>query len=83
LIETGYGEILDELWYIYADMDARRKRLADSRGYSDEKIDSIFASQLSEDEFRNKCNFVIDNSSTLEYSYEQINKRLEAYTWQE
>jgi dephospho-CoA kinase len=83
LIEAGYGDILDELWYIYAEKEVRRKRLTDIRGYSAEKIESIFASQLSEDEFRDKCSFVIDNSSTLEHSYEQINKRLEAYTWQE
>ncbi len=52
LIEEGYGEICDELWYIYASEEVRRKRLKSSRGYSDEKIDSIFASQLKEAEYR-------------------------------
>ena len=41
LIENGYGRIVDEMWYIYADEKVRRQRLKDSRGYSDEKIDSI------------------------------------------
>jgi dephospho-CoA kinase len=82
LIEAGYRSILDEIWYIYADEAVRRKRLKCSRGYSEEKIEGILASQLSEETFRQKCDFVIDNSSTLENSFEQINKRLEAYTWQ-
>lgn len=55
LIEEGYGEICDELWYIYASEEVRRKRLKSTRGYSDEKIDSIFASQLKEDEYRRHC----------------------------
>jgi dephospho-CoA kinase len=82
LIETGYQNILDEIWYIYADENTRRKRLRDSRGYSDDKINHILESQLSEKTFRQKCDFIIDNSMTLENSFEQINKRLEAYTWQ-
>jgi dephospho-CoA kinase len=82
LIEAGYRSILDEIWYIYADEASRRMRLSDSRGYSDEKIDGILGSQLSDETFRENCDFVIDNSRTLEDSFKQINKRLEAYTWQ-
>ena len=50
LIEEHYDTICDELWYIYTTRDNRRIRLKESRGYSDEKIDGIFASQLSEEE---------------------------------
>ena len=38
--------------------------------------------QLSEQLFYHACDFVIDNSQTLEYSYDQINKKLEDFTWQ-
>ena len=38
LIEAGYLQYLDELWYIYADEEVRRVRLKESRHYSDEKI---------------------------------------------
>ncbi|MBP5659837.1 MAG: dephospho-CoA kinase, partial [Lachnospiraceae bacterium] len=62
LIEDGYKDIVDELWYIYTDKAVRRERLKKSRGYSDEKIDSIMASQLSEEEFRLNSDFEIDNS---------------------
>ena len=65
LIEEGYGELLDELWYIFAQKEVRRKRLIQDRGYSEEKVEQIFASQLSEEEFRCHCKVVIDNSADL------------------
>lgn len=81
LIETGYKDIVDELWYIYASSGTREQRLMDSRGYSQEKITEIMAKQLAEETFRRECDFIIDNSTTLEEAYRQIDKRLEAYTW--
>lgn len=79
LIEEKYDEILDELWFIYADECVRRERLKASRNYSDEKIDSIMRSQLSEDIFREHCKFVIDNSGAPEDAYRQIDDRLRGY----
>ena len=79
LIEEGYGEICDELWYIYASEEVRRKRLKSSRGYSDEKIDSIFASQLKEAEYRRHCKEVIDNDGDIENTIASINKALSKY----
>ena len=76
LIECGYKEIVDEMWYVYASDDVRRRRLKESRSYSDEKIDNIFASQLSDEEFRRNSDFVIDNSGTVEDSISQILKRI-------
>ena len=83
LIESGYEHIVDEMWYIYAREDVRRRRLSESRGYTPEKIEKIIASQLSEEEFRQHCDFVIDNSDSLEDSYRQIRQKLEAYSWKE
>ena len=76
LIECGYKEIVDEMWYIYTNIDVRRKRLKESRGYSDAKIDSILKSQLSEEEYRKNSDFEIDNSGLFEDSFEQIRERL-------
>ena len=76
LIENGYGRIVDEMWYIYADEEVRRQRLKDSRGYSDEKIDSIMAQQLSDEEFREHSDFVIDNGVAFELTAAQIDKKL-------
>lgn len=76
LIECGYLNIVDEMWYIYAQEQVRRNRLSLSRGYSEDKIDSIMASQLSEAEFRKNCKVVIDNSGNLEEAFQQIDREL-------
>ena len=80
LIETGYKEIADEMWYIYADEKVRRNRLEASRGYTPQKISQIMDKQLSEEAFREACDFMNDNSGTLEDSFRQIDERLETYS---
>lgn len=74
LIEEGYAQVCDELWYIHASESVRRKRLKLTRGYSDERIDGILASQLSEEEYRRACQVVIDNEGDLSDTYIQIDR---------
>lgn len=74
LIEDHYDEICDELWYIYTDRENRKLRLMESRGYSEEKVEQIFNSQLSEEEYRRHCRVVIDNNGTREDAFLQIEK---------
>lgn len=79
LIEDGYLNIVDEMWYIYAEESIRRRRLKASRGYTDEKIDSIMRSQLSEQEYRENCSVIIDNSGSLALACSQIDQKLGEY----
>ncbi len=79
LIEDGYLNIVDEMWYIYAGEEVRRMRLKTSRNYSDEKIDAIMKSQLTEEEFRKHCAFIIDNSKSLKEACQQIDMKLGEY----
>ena len=72
LIEDHYDEICDELWYIYTTEENRKVRLMETRGYSEEKVEQIFKSQLSEEVYRQKCQVVIDNNGTKEESFYQI-----------
>lgn len=72
LIDDNYGAICEEMWYIYTSEENRRVRLKASRGYSDEKIQSIFDSQLSEEAFRQACQEVIDNNQTPAEAFAQI-----------
>ena len=74
LIEEHYDEILDEIWYIHADTEVRRKRLMESRQYSAEKIADIMGKQLSEEEFRKHCSVVIVNDGDLAVTYKQIDE---------
>ena len=83
LIEAGYGSLVDEMWYVHADEEVRRDWRRQRRGYSGKRIDNIIRRQLSEDIFRKNCDFVIDNSGSLEESCRQIDKKLEAFTWRE
>jgi len=78
LIEEKFNEICDELWYVYADIEVRSRRLRESRGYSDEKIRQIMASQLPESAFRNACQFVIDNSGSFQDTIRQIDDRIQS-----
>lgn len=72
LIEEHYDEICDELWYIYTREDIRKERLMRSRGYSPEKVQQIFDSQLQEAVYRKYCKVVIDNNGTVEDAIRQI-----------
>ena len=71
------NETYDELWYVYADEAVRRQRLKESRGYTDQKIDSIMANQPSEREFREACDAVIDNSGAFAETRRQIDLLLQ------
>ena len=74
LIEEHYDEICDELWYIYTREEIREARLMESRGYSREKVQQIFSSQLKEAEYRKHCSVVIDNNEGLEEMQRQIDE---------
>ncbi len=77
LIECGFNDYVDEMWYVYADRDVRRKRLKESRGYDDARIDGIMDNQLSDEQFRAGSDFVIDNSNDPEDTIRQIRERLQ------
>lgn len=72
LIEEHYDEIVDELWYIHADIDVRKQRLMQSRNYSEQKVADIMRGQLREEDFRCHCKEVISNNGDLEETYKQI-----------
>ena len=82
LIEDGYEQIVDEMWYIHAKEQIRRQRLKESRHYPDEKIDRIMQGQLSEAEFYRHCPVVIENNDTMESVYRQIEEKLGEDLWQ-
>lgn len=66
LIEVGFVDICEEVWYIYTNEETRINRLMTSRGYTREKATDIINNQLSDEEFRNHCHKVIDNGNSFE-----------------
>ena len=77
LIEYHYQTVSDGFWYIYVPETLRRERLKASRGYTDEKIDSILKSQLTEEEFAKACAHTVDNSKDLDFTLSQLEKLLQ------
>lgn len=77
LIEDGYREICDELWYVYADEKVRAQRLKSTRGYSDERIRGIMDKQNNDAVFRKYCDRVIENNDDMEATVKRVNMLLE------
>lgn len=74
MIEAGYRSFLDEIWYVHCNEETRRIRLRETRGYSDEKIDQILAVQLKESDFIANSDRIIENDSSVEEVYKQIDQ---------
>lgn len=61
LIEAGYQELCDELWFVQAPLADRVCRMKENRGYSEEKIEKLLKAQLTEEEFLVHADFVVQN----------------------
>jgi dephospho-CoA kinase len=75
MIEAGFDDLCDEVWYVYTPEEIRRSRLKKGRNYSDERIDAVFASQSKAVAFRKKYSKVIENTGdvwSLEQQVEQL-----------
>lgn len=79
LIEAGYKDICDELWYVHAPAELRRGRLRANRGYSDERVDSIMAEQSTEEMFFSESDFVVYNDASQEECEMHIVTQVEAH----
>ena len=62
LLQDGYDEICDEIWYVRANADIRCERIMKSRGYSYEKAQSFMKNQPGDDYYLEHADLVIDNS---------------------
>lgn len=76
LIGSGLEPDLDSLWYIYVNEEERIRRLMAGRGYSREYAKSIANRQLSDHDFRENCDVIIDNSGDLSETRKQIDRIL-------
>lgn len=77
LLEDHYDVFLDEIWYIYAPEEIRRERLYSSRGYTKARVDGMIKSQMTEEEFRDKSDVVIDNGKSIEETKAILEKLIE------
>ena len=79
LLDDDYDEVCDEIWYVYADEDVRRRRLKAGRGYPDDRITAMFRSQRSDESSRSLTSCTIDNSlDDTAVTWRQIDRALKA-----
>lgn len=76
LIEDGYNDICDRIWYIYCEKEVRIRRLMESRGYTREKALNIMKNQMSEEDFKMNTDAFIDNTHNIIDTGKQIDKLL-------
>lgn len=74
--DVDYGNLCEEMWYIYAEESVRYQRLKMSRGYTEKKIQDIIRAQPPEAAFRRICTAVIDNSGALEHTKKTVQGRV-------
>lgn len=72
LIEDGYKEICDEIWYIYVEKEERIRRLITGRGGNREKWESVINNQSSEEFYRENCNQIVENGGDIQKTAERI-----------
>lgn len=76
LIQGGYREICDSIWFVYADEQTRIKRLVAGRGKSAKDYEVVMKNQENEDFYRANCDVVIDNSNDFISTQNVINDLL-------
>lgn len=76
LIQDGYREICDEIWYIYVPKEERTRRLMKQRSYTRERCEAMYQSQEGEAYYRKYADFTINNQNSFEDSSKQLNDRL-------
>lgn len=62
LFQSGLDKMCHEIWFVDAAEEIRRKRLKESRGYTDQRIDDIMDEQRENEGFKEKCNRIISTN---------------------
>ena len=79
LIEDGYKNICDEIWYVWVDAEERINRLIKQRGYTRQKCIDIFNSQSDDDYYKKYADFTINNQLDYDFSSKQLKARLNKF----
>ncbi|MBQ8084475.1 MAG: dephospho-CoA kinase [Lachnospiraceae bacterium] len=72
LIEDGYKEICDEIWYIYADENTRLNRLVNGRGGNISAYKKVMEKQADEAYYRTNSDVIIDNNGDFENTRNEL-----------
>lgn len=77
LKEGKLTDFCDEVWFVHVDPEIRKKRLMESRGYSEEQCERIMSLQMSDEEFIKMSDAVIENSKDMFLVQQDLKEFLE------
>ena len=77
LIEQGYLDWFDQVWLVYVTEDTQLQRLMERNVLTGVQARDRLAAQMPLDEKKAFVDLVIDNNSTRDYLYQQIDRALE------
>lgn len=72
LFETGGNEAFDKVIVVSATPELQRQRVLERPGMTIEKFEQILARQIPDDEKRERADFVVDTSGTLDETRAQV-----------
>lgn len=76
LMESGWAEECNAVIFIDTSLEQRRKRVAETRGWSTEELQRREASQLSLEEKRRRSDYCVDNSGEISEAAHQMEQAL-------
>lgn len=77
LIQDGYLDICDEMWFIYADLEKRIERLCMFRGFTRERAMDVIRSQAPDEYYEVNCVKKVDNSGDIDELKKQISSAMQ------
>lgn len=78
LLQDGYREICDEIWFVKVDREERIRRLMRQRNYTREKCIDIFLSQPDDAYYEAGSDFVINNNGDFDEVCRALKKKMQS-----
>ena len=72
MLEAGWDDLCTDLVFVQAPPQARAKRVHETRGWDERSWLSREKSQISLDRKRSRCQYILDNSSSVPHLRQQI-----------
>jgi dephospho-CoA kinase len=79
MLEAGWDKVCDRLIFVDAPADVRQRRLAEHRGWGAKEVAAREHAQLSLAEKRNRADYVLNNSGSLETAAQQVERLLQQW----
>lgn len=77
MVESGFTDLVDEVWLITCPLEKRIERLIKYRHMSREKIDKILLMQKPEEELKRYTDIIIDNGKDIINTTTQLKKNVD------